>query len=62
MKRKLFRIGGSVAVTLPYGWVALKDWKPGDEVEFEERDGGLLIRKKEGGNNESDRRDQELHT
>jgi len=45
--RTIFRIGeGSVAVTLPMGWIRYAGLKPGDKVEVVINDDHLLIRAK----------------
>ena len=46
VERSLFKIGSSLAITLPKLWVRYYELKPGDKLEIISNDGDLVLRVK----------------
>ncbi len=44
LKRKVVKIGGSLRLTIPPEIAALLQIKEGDHVEFDEKDGEVILR------------------
>lgn len=42
-KRKIQKIGNSLGITLPSGWVSMNEIKKGDEVILEPRNNNILV-------------------